>query len=159
MATDTRVDSILFGCALAVWRNPALDAPVLNERRWKWLVVPAALAALLLCLLLRGDGFRETLRYTIQGIALTPVLVAAVRFRGWPLFRPLNLAPVAFIGVLSYSFYLVHFVVIFAAQVLLADAGALARGVVALFVSLALSWVMYRLVERPCARLRRRLTD
>jgi peptidoglycan/LPS O-acetylase OafA/YrhL len=66
---------------------------------------------------------------------------------------------VAFLGVLSYAFYLVHFVVIFAIQVLLPHAGGLARGIVALLVSLALSWVIYRLVERPCARLRRRLTD
>ncbi len=159
MGTDTRVDSILFGCALAVWRNPAIDATTLDERLWKWVVVPACLAALVLCLVLRGEGFRETLRYSIQGIALTPVLMAAVHFRGWALFRPLNLAPVAFLGVLSYAFYLVHFVVIFAIQVLLPHAGGLARGIAALLVSLALSWGIYRLVERPCARLRRRLTD
>ena len=30
VATDTRRDSILFGCALAVWNNPVLDKPTLR---------------------------------------------------------------------------------------------------------------------------------
>jgi peptidoglycan/LPS O-acetylase OafA/YrhL len=159
MGTDTRIDSILYGCALAVWCNPVLDAPVLGEKWWKWLLLPAALLVLVVCLVVRGDVFRETLRYSLQGIALTPLMIAAIRFRDWWLFRPLNWRPVAFLGILSYSFYLVHFAVIAAIQRLLPDGAPLAQGALALAVALALSWAIYLLVERPCARLRRRLTD
>jgi peptidoglycan/LPS O-acetylase OafA/YrhL len=159
MASDTRVDSILFGCALAVWRNPMLDAPVLRERWWKTVIVPAALLLLAFCLVVRNPQFRETLRYTLQGIALTVMFMAAIRFKSWLPFRFLNLRPVVFIGGLSYSLYLVHFAVLFAVQRNLPALHPVASGALALAISLLLSWTIYRVVERPCARLRRRLID
>jgi len=159
MGTDTRIDSILFGCALAVWHNPVLDAPLLAEKWWKRLLLPGALGVLAACLVVRGEVFRETLRYTLQGLALAPVMIAAIRFRHWPLFRPLNWRPVAFLGVLSYSFYLVHFAVISAVQRIAPGLDALLQGLLALAIALALAALMYRYVERPCARLRQRLTD
>jgi len=159
MGSDTRIDSILFGCALAVWCNPVLDAPTLDEKWWKWVLVPGALALLALCLVVRSEVFRETLRYSLQGLALAPVMIAAIRFKDWPLFRPLNWRPVAFLGVLSYSFYLVHFAVIYAVQQLAPALAPLLQGALALALALALAATIYRYVERPCARLRRRLTD
>jgi peptidoglycan/LPS O-acetylase OafA/YrhL len=159
MGTDTRIDSILYGCALAVWCNPVLDAPILDEKWWKWLVLPGALLVLVFCVVYRGGIFRETLRYSLQGVALTPLMIAAIRFRSWWLFRPLNWRPVAFLGVLSYSFYLVHFVVISAIQETMPGSSPFLQGVMALVLAIALSWAIYWLVERPCARLRRRLTD
>jgi peptidoglycan/LPS O-acetylase OafA/YrhL len=45
IATDTRVDSVLFGCALAVWSNPVLDEPTGSPGLWKFLLLPAARAA------------------------------------------------------------------------------------------------------------------
>ena len=158
MASDTRIDSILFGCALAVWRNPVVDAPPLNERAWKYVVVPGALFLLAACLLPHSEQFRETLRYTLQGIALTFVFIAAMQFRHWTLFRWLNWRPVAFLGVLSYSLYLLHYNVIFVIQHLLPAAGRVAQGVVALCLSVALALLIYYTVEKPCAVLRKRLS-
>jgi peptidoglycan/LPS O-acetylase OafA/YrhL len=62
LGTDTRIDSILFGCALAVWRNPVIDRPRLNAKAWRFGLLPAAGAALLFCLVYRNAAFRETLR-------------------------------------------------------------------------------------------------
>ena len=45
---------------------------------------------------------------TLQGLALLPIFYAAVRFPTWLIFRPLNIGWVRFMGVLSYSLYLVH---------------------------------------------------
>ncbi len=159
MGSDARVDSILFGCALAVWRNPVLDPPVLGEKWWKFVLLPAAFLVLGVCLAVRSEVFRETLRYSLQGAALTLIFVAAMRFKDWAIFRPLNLRPVAFIGVLSYSIYLVHFTIILSLQTLFPGLGAVARGMLALVLSIATAWAIYTLVERPCARLRKRLTD
>jgi peptidoglycan/LPS O-acetylase OafA/YrhL len=159
MASDTRVDSILFGCALAVWRNPVLDPPVISEKSWKFVLLPAALIVLIACLGLRSSLFRETLRYSIQGAALTFVFIAAIRFKEWPLFRVLNYRPVAYLGVLSYSLYLVHFVIVTAVHLLLPYGGYFLHGVVAIVVCLMVSWAIYTFVERPFARLRRRFTD
>jgi len=159
MGTDTRFDSIMFGCALAVWNNPALDAPELNERRWKYLVVPAAVGIIVGCLLYRAPSFRETFRYTLQGMALTLIFIAAIRFKDWLPFRILNWRPIAFMGVLSYSLYLLHLAVVFAVERNLPAAPPALQGALALGIAFVLAWIMYVLVEKPAARYRRRLTD
>jgi peptidoglycan/LPS O-acetylase OafA/YrhL len=69
-ATDTRVDSILFGCALAVWNNPALDRAVLAPNLLKYLLVPLAAALLLACAYARGTVFVDTWSFSLEGAAL-----------------------------------------------------------------------------------------
>ena len=159
MATDTRVDSILFGCALAVWHNPMLDELKLNIRRWKYAVVPSALGIIALCVVIRDPGFRETIRYSLQGIALTFIFIAAISFPKWLPFRVLNWRPIAFVGLLSYSLYLLHFAVIFAVQRTAPGLNPALQGVASFAVSMGLAWAMYILIEKPCARLRRALID
>lgn len=156
MATDTRFDSILFGCALAVHGNPMLDAPSrVSDAVWKWGLVPASLAALAFCFVFRSAAFRETFRYTIQGIALRPLFVVAMRFSTWGPMKLLNTRALAFGGVLSYVLYLVHYVVLDALAPIVG--AGLARAVVALVVSVSIAWAMHRFVEQPSARLRKRL--
>lgn len=159
LATDTRVDSILFGCALAVWNNPVLDRPALRRNLWSYVILPVAVAALVFCLIYRGSAFRETLRYSFQGVALTAIFTAAISMDNWPLRTLLNQRPIAFLGVLSYSLYLVHYTVIILVERMLPLMHPLWRGVAALAISVALAWAIYLLVERPCARLRRQLID
>jgi peptidoglycan/LPS O-acetylase OafA/YrhL len=159
LASDTRIDSILFGCALAVWRNPVLDPWRPNERTYRYCIVPAAFALLVVCLLYRDAWFRETLRYSLQGVALTYIFIAAIRFHDWPIFRALNVRPLAFLGVLSYSLYLVHHPVIFQLQRYFPTLQTAGLAAAALGISLALAWIVYVAVEKPCARLRRKLTD
>jgi peptidoglycan/LPS O-acetylase OafA/YrhL len=158
LCSDTRIDSILFGCALAVWNNPVCGDGSDNPRLLRFWRYSAPLGALLLVatISVRNTLFRDTIRYTLQGIALTPIFVAAIRWPDWCVFRPLNWKPVRFIGTLSYSLYLLHQVVIAAVKDH-THLPAIARGVVALTVSLAIAWAMYVVVEAPCARLRRRL--
>lgn len=157
MASDARFDSILFGCVLALTENPALDRSVLSERVWKRWLFPLGLCGLLLGFAYRNDVFRETLRYTVQGLSLIPVFVCAVRYPEWWPIRPLNWRPIAYLGSLSYSLYLVHQVVQGTIQLQLAWLGGVAQTLLALALSFALSWTIFQLVERPCARLRRRL--
>lgn len=156
VASDTRVDSILFGCALALYGNPMLDGPSrVSDRAWKWGLLPAGLLLLILTFVYRDPGFRETFRYSIQGVALTPVFVVALRYPTWGPFRLLSLRGLSFLGVLSYPLYLCHHVVLVALEPL--SAGA--RVPLALGLSLALAWLIHQLVELPCARLRKRLSS
>jgi peptidoglycan/LPS O-acetylase OafA/YrhL len=158
MGSDTRFDSILFGCALAVYGNPVLDPPRIGDRAWKWGLLPLGLAGLLASFVFRADAFRQTFRYTLQGICLVPVFVCAMRFPRSPVGRVLNLRPLAFLGVLSYSLYLIHHVVLYAVG--FHAAGRLSPpvvGLVSLAITLALAWGVYQTIEKPCARLRRRL--
>jgi peptidoglycan/LPS O-acetylase OafA/YrhL len=160
LCSDTRVDSILFGCALAVWNNPVLDdvragGGVAGGRGEGALVLGFAL--LLVGFVVRSPLFRETVRYTIQGIGLTPIFVAAVRYPQWWLFRPLNWRLPRWIGLVSYSLYLVHQITI-AVVTQHTSLPRFLQAVAAMAIAVALAWTMYRLVEKPCARLRKRLS-
>ena len=159
VATDTRVDSILFGCILAVWRNPALDPATHSERRLKAVWLPLALFALLASFAVPKvwPGFEQTFRYTVQGLALFPVFIAAVRYPAWGVFRWLNIGWVRTVGLLSYSLYLLHTTVLSGLHRWLHGSEA-AIGALALVISLAVAALIYRGVEKPCARLRRRLS-
>ena len=119
--------------------------------------MPLGLAGLLFSFLYRPIEFRETFRYSLQGLSLIPVFVCAVRFPSWGPMRPLNFRPIAFLGELSYSLYLLHHVMLFSVEDRLPGLGPAAEGVVAFGATLVLALVMRRFVEKPCARLRQRL--
>ena len=152
-ATDTRIDSILFGCILALWHNPVLDPPL--PRRQLWPALAMALATLLGCLVVRDDAFRETLRYSLQGMALIPVFMVVILFTDRPVVRWLEIGWVRWMGRLSYGAYLVHFVII---ELLLAHTGmaAVPRGVIALVLTFAFAELLQRGVDQPMARVRAR---
>jgi peptidoglycan/LPS O-acetylase OafA/YrhL len=154
--TDTRIDSILFGCALAVWSNPVLDRPVLGPKLLKYLLLPLAMVVLLVCAYADNNGvFAETWSFSLEGVALTVLFIGAIRLHDWPPFRPLNWRPVAFIGVLSYTLYLVHEVLLRA----MVRAWKLPHAsLLALSLSVLVACVIYEAVEKPCARLRKQLT-
>jgi peptidoglycan/LPS O-acetylase OafA/YrhL len=157
IASDTRIDSILFGCILAVWGNPMLDPTRVPARLWKGLWLPLGLAGLAVSFAVRNGAFQETFRYSLQGLSLVPVFVVAVRYPDWSVFRLLNLRWVRFLGVLSYAVYLVHPTVLFGVHEWTAWPG-LVQGLLALAITLLLATTIYHVVERPAARLRKRLS-
>jgi peptidoglycan/LPS O-acetylase OafA/YrhL len=156
-ATDTRIDSLLFGCIMALWLNPAMDpAPAwIGPRGWA-AVCALALAALLGSFLYRSPAFRESVRYTVQGIALFPLFYCAVRYAGSPIFSWLNLRPIRALGLISYTLYLSHFAAIQLTGKLLGVAG-FTRGVLAFAIAVVFSAACYVLVERRFAVLRSQL--
>jgi peptidoglycan/LPS O-acetylase OafA/YrhL len=158
-ATDTRIDSILFGCALAVWNNPVLDRAVLAPNLLKYLLLPLAVVVLLACAYAGSSVFVDTWSFSLEGVALTVVFIGAIRLHDWPPFRPLNWRPVAFIGVLSYTLYLVHDVLLQALSRTWKWSHASLRAVVTLTLAVTVAWLIYIMVEKPCACLRKRLTD
>jgi peptidoglycan/LPS O-acetylase OafA/YrhL len=156
VASDTRFDSILFGCALAVFGSPVLDPQAGSDALWQRVLLPLGVLGLLATFLIRNADFRETLRYTIQGISLIPVFVCAVRYPTWGPMRVLNYRPVAFIGVLTFSLYLCHQVLLFLVRDHLeARLGLPASALIALALALAFAWLVQQTIERPFARLRK----
>jgi peptidoglycan/LPS O-acetylase OafA/YrhL len=158
LATDTRCDSLLLGCALAVAGNPMLDGGPIAERPSHALRASLLISAVMLLssFVVRDAQFRETFRYTIQICGLYAFFYAAIRYPKWGAFRVFNLRPMRFLGKLSYSLYLVHQVVVALAWQWLPFAGV-PRAVVVFAGALGLAWSMWLLVEKPCADLRKRL--
>jgi peptidoglycan/LPS O-acetylase OafA/YrhL len=162
--TDTRLDSILFGCALAICCNPHFDNssrtdPAVPPGRWKYLLLPTAAVAILWCVTNNNPTFQITASFSIQGLALSILFVAAVRFYDWIPFRVLNWRPITFIGDLSYSLYLVHEVFLRAAKHVWPNAHVWQRALVALLASFIASLLIYVVIEKPCGSLRRRLNS
>ena len=154
LATDTRLDSILIGCMLAVYENPAMGPSRLAQGTWKKLL-GAGIAVLMISFLLPGIHLRESIRYSMQNWGLVPVFVCAIRWPDWLMFRWLNLGWVKFVGVLSYSLYLVHYPILSACERIMGNNAG--EAIVGAALSLATATAIYIAVERPCARLRKRL--
>lgn len=169
-ATDTRLDSLPFGCIMGIWMNPALDrqtpffplrlvgprAKPLTELLIESFIFVAAVAVLVFTFVFRNDAFRETLRYTLQGMALFPIFWLAVRHADWPIFRPLNWPPIRFLGVISYVFYLSHFFWLDMATRLVADR-RIVSAILAFIFTTIFSIIVHKTVELPFAALRRKL--
>lgn len=157
LATDTRIDSILFGCALAVGGNPILDRLPGSPSLWRWLFLPLGVFLLFVTFVYHDESFRETFLYSLQGIGLIPIFVVAIREPGWGVFRLLNLPLVRQIGVLSYSLYLVHHVMLFLFEKQFPNISPVAWACGALVASILVALAIHALIEKPCGQLRKRL--
>ena len=155
LASDTRVDSILYGCALAIGGNPMLDEPRTSPAWMRRVLLPIGVILLGVAFLYRAPWYRETLRYTMQGVALVPIFIVAIREPGFLPMRLLNWKPLRHVGVLSYSLYLSHHVVLYAVPDRL---GVWPHALLALLISFIVAEIIHRYIEKPCARLRHRLS-
>jgi peptidoglycan/LPS O-acetylase OafA/YrhL len=153
MATDTRLDSILWGCLLATAEhNDRWRSFFTYERLLR--LLPIALVILASTFIFHETG-RMTFRFTVQSIALLPILYLVTHFEKSFIARPLNNRVLIHLGTISYALYLVHGAVI---EIVSAHvhAGRLILwplcGIAAYFAALALHWS----VERPLYALRAR---
>ena len=153
MATDCRLDSILWGCLLATVENYAPWRECLTYRRLL-LATPLALAALLATFVFHDTG-QMTFRYTVQGVALTPLLYLVTHYPDRLLTRPLNHPVLVHLGTLSYALYLVHSAVIEIVRPHLRG-GRLIVWPVCGLASYLVALALQRLVERPFLALRDR---
>jgi peptidoglycan/LPS O-acetylase OafA/YrhL len=158
-ASDTRIDSIIYGCILALVINPARGLRCRGTMsQGQWALLATALGTLLLTLLYRDITFRETVRYSLQGLALMPLFYFAIRFSDNPLFRHLNSRWVIKLGTYSYAIYLIHHVVInmIAKNAPTISATFFVVFTIALLVSIAYAAAVDRFIDRFFRQLRRK---
>lgn len=162
-ATETRLDSIAWGCLAAVIQRswPAVMGWI---RRHGYAVFAAGAVLMLGSLAWRDPVFRETLRYSFQGLALLlivlPLISVArlnwiVRILEWPVFR--------WMGRRSYGAYLWHMAAITLVGVAMGVAGPVEQApvreqLIALVPALLLTWAMaeasYRWIFMPAQRFK-----
>ncbi|MBV8062355.1 MAG: acyltransferase [Nevskia sp.] len=153
MATDTRIDAILVGCLLGWLQNPWLERGAPQPSH------PALLA--LLCggllatsLLYRDEQFRLTLRYTVQSLAVAPLLYLAVSYARTRACRWLQAPVLVYLGQVSYSVYLSHHLLLQLVFRQWPQLGWIADMLLAAALTLLYAEALRRWVERPCAALR-----
>jgi peptidoglycan/LPS O-acetylase OafA/YrhL len=114
-SSDTRVDSIIFGCLLALAANPRDEKPGSSNpflRPMSAALLAAAAIVIMMTIIWRDVYFRETFRYSLQGLALIPIFYFAIKYAAYFPFTLLNHSWVVKIGVYSYAIYLMHYIVI-----------------------------------------------
>jgi peptidoglycan/LPS O-acetylase OafA/YrhL len=162
-ATECRLESIAWGCLLAVM----LDGAPRENARLGWLVgwpwVTFAMLAMLFTLVFRDADFRATWRYSVQGATLFILVLNLYALRSARFAIDLfEVAPLRWIGRLSYSLYLWHWAMVWIAfKISGLELGGHALlsppmmvGVVV--ASFACAAVSYYGVERPLFGLRKR---
>lgn len=157
MATDTRVDAILIGCLMALLRNPWLDPVPAPRALIDWGAAGACVAVLLGTLLYRDEVFRLTARYTLQSLAIAPLIYLAVARADRLPYRWLNARPLVYVGTISYTIYLSHHLILSGLAKHWPQLGWLWLTLAGAVLTLAVAEPMRRWVEQPCAALRKRL--
>ncbi len=158
IATDTRIDGILFGSILAVYGNPVLDK-VKNSERYAtklfsgWLLF--SIAVLVFSIIYRSPEFRETFRYSIQSSALIPVFVAMISYPNRRIFNWLQHSWLKWYGKLSYALYLVHLSIIFGLGRL--NLPMVVVGILSLGISTLIGAAIYYYLEMPFDRLKNKI--
>jgi peptidoglycan/LPS O-acetylase OafA/YrhL len=147
-ASEARFDAIFFGCILAIRDNSnfADRSPWLSK--YKGLFAIGGLLTLLASLIYREPHFRETLRYSVQSIALYPIFYYIVAAKEAWQARWLSWKPLRFLGWLSYTMYLSHYIFL---EVFYTHykGHPVVDATAAFAVSLLFSWLMRILVELP----------
>ncbi len=155
--TDTRLDAIMFGCLISLilhldWAGTYL----------RWVSHPVmfagAVSLLFFTFLYRDIAFRETWRYSLQGIALSGILPAVLCAKPYNSVRHFLSRPgLVIIGKLSYSLYLFHWVGICVAENLVGGPRLTSPWLLtAVPIGLILSLISYQFIEKPTAGLRKR---
>jgi peptidoglycan/LPS O-acetylase OafA/YrhL len=149
-ATDTRIDSIAYGCLLAALGYKRIfnfDSKV---------IFSIGIFGILASLLYRDEYFRNVFRYSLQGISLYLIFNEIIFSGKMSSMRSiLSNGIMVFIGKLSYSMYLYHW---FAVIIMMLYVGAAEvkpmwqAGYWMITVSMSL--LSYYCIERPTLKLR-----
>jgi peptidoglycan/LPS O-acetylase OafA/YrhL len=157
VATDARFDGLLAGAALALLANPALgERPPFQvaDRTLGWIVAPAAAVAIVL-IALTPQWFALTVGDTLIYLLLVPLFWFVITQPDSRTGRVLNHRLVAHIGVLSFSIYLLHRLVLAIIEAFIPIAPVI--DLLSLIIVIAGAQIMYVVVEKPLGRLRKSL--
>jgi len=162
-----RADTLMMGAALALWlRGPTPSLALL--RRAAWIILLAGPLLLFAVNSLDGqhaflpvsDPLIATFGYTIIAIISAAAILLTID-NGSPLARVLHLAPLRFLGRLSYGLYFFH---LLPSAFVLTHISTLQRhhlGFLVLVIpfcfALSAAWLSFRFWESPFLRLKSRL--
>ena len=155
LLTHYRFDSILYGCLTSIIINSRYS----NKYFKLILSKPVYITALMvfcITMLFRNEFFRQTLRYSLQGLSFMCLIPMVIYNKKIDFFKKvLSLEGMVLVGKLSYSIYLFHYAVI---KIL--DYFVFTNKVTYIIVNIvftaALSLASYFYLEVPIMKIRKR---
>lgn len=153
--THCRVDSILFGCLAAIWMYSGSSQRYMDALKSKAIAI-VALIVLLLTELMPFPFFQNTLKYTLEGICFL-LIIPGFQFReqnGW-MRRIVENKVMTYVGKLSYSLYLFHWVARAIVNLYIPQKG-IYWYVLGIAMTIVLSLISFYYVEKPFLAIRRK---
>lgn len=153
--THCRVDSILFGCLAAVLIYSGNSERYTNILQLK-VVRSVAIVVLLLTELIPFSLFQNTIKYTLEGVCFLLIIPGFV-FRdphSW-MRRAVENKVMTYIGKLSYSLYLFHWVARAIVNLYIPQKG-IYWYILGIGMTILLSLVSFYYVEKPFLAIRRK---
>jgi peptidoglycan/LPS O-acetylase OafA/YrhL len=154
--THTRFDSIIFGClaaAILYLPNTGIYRSLLTNKT----AFAVAVVLLIACLIVRDVFFRNTFRYSLQGLSLFIIIPAVVSTPAYPVInRLLSGRVLVFIGKISYSVYLVHMVAISLVSYFVSGLHSFVYYISAAALTILFALCSYYIVEKPLMGLRKK---
>lgn len=144
--SHTRIDAILFGSILALYKNPIIDSEY-QTISLKYFCL--AVVVVILSFFWRDDLFRETFRHSIHGICLLVIFSYILQLKGGPATL-MGSRPFRVIATLSYTLYLAHLPIFLIAH----EWSWPYPWISGTIVALAYSYLMNVWIEKPLAKRR-----
>ena len=151
--THTRFDALLFGVLLALFVSTKSGGA--RDLRGNWIVFAISGFAIGLTLLHRDEFFRDTVRYTVQGIALAFVFAFLLSSRSRLFTKLLELKVLRQTADYSYVLYLIHTPLMNAARETLTFLPQPLQYASGIAASFAFAAAMHRYIEKPLLRWRK----
>lgn len=155
-ATDTRFDSIVYGVLFSVLSRNIKFVRVVSSGH----ALVVGFSLLVLSLLITDPAYRETLRYSMQGLALMLVFQHLL-FKSDVLMAILRFKFILFFGKISYSLYLYHWLVFVVIEHYFKMGPIWFKLILMIPISIIFATISFYYVERPGlrygAKLRARL--
>lgn len=155
-STDTRFDAIMFGVIFAI--SSFIYGVKIVEKTSSNAALALGMLLILISLAIRNDDFRESLRYTIQGVGLfllfggmlTPAAVAS---------KVLGCAFFLYLGKISYSLYLWHWAVYVIMQRTWDPNHSVVAAGIMILLSIVIAHFSQKYIERNSLKWRGRFTS
>lgn len=155
VAPDTRIFTLLAGCALGVLTTSGrLPGP---SRWWRYgVAVTIIVVALCVALASRNTGPLSLMVGIIATLAATLIVGHLVADPSGPLARMLSMRSLVWIGRRSYGLYLWHLPVYFGVRYVAPELDGMTLVVIQIACSVGVAMVSYTWIEVPCLRLKDR---
>ena len=154
-ALDCRLDSILFGCAAAIWcyQNPELYKRL--DARPLALILTGLVSLVFIAYSNDYKPWHYSFGYLFEAVAAMCLIIAVSRLSAYHSFNWLDSTLFSWLGKISYPLFLYHILAIGVAKKLIDD--VFMQMTIATIISIITAAASYYLIESPVLRFRTRL--